>query len=115
LPVVGILIPCGKKNKTASLKLGYGTLSTLQRSLTEKEGQAISAELCWLQVVFDNIYVCSLEFVYCVFFSPGHYGLPVTLKVSFREADIQSLYPNEWLSSFLNIRKMLLKRLTLQK
>lgn len=44
------------------------------------------------------------------FFSPGHYGLSVSLKDSFKEADIQRLYPNEQLSSFLTIRKMLFKK-----
>lgn len=43
---------------------------------------------CQIQVVFDKIYVCCLEFFNYIFF-PGHCGLSVALKVSFREADIK--------------------------
>lgn len=45
-----------------------------------------------------------------VFFFPRHYGLSVALKFPFRESDIQRQYPNEKVGSFLNIRKMLLKK-----
>lgn len=59
----------------------------------------------------DKIYVCNVlvGWLNFFFFLLGIMDF-VTLKVSFKEAlyikDIQRLYPNEQLSSFLNIIKM---------